>query len=236
MGAVLNRKAAIAIASLLLGALTASAQSPAIKSADSFFSDLSVSYGKVKDYEANLTITRGKDVQTGRLSYKSPLFLNVRFDNPKDQVINFDGEKLTIYNPVEQVVLEQTYKARSPTEIAGLVSSQGLTLWQRNYSIAYLTGPDPVPLEDGSREMVVKLRLEARGVTSYSQIIVSVSRDLVKDFLLIRRVEGTLAAGGTVVFDFTGVRLNQGIPDSRFAYTAPPYANVQPDWLFDPEQ
>ncbi len=212
--------------------MIAAAQSTPIVSADAFFTQLSAAYGKVKDYEASLTITRGKTVETGRLSYKSPLYLNVRFDNPKDQVINFDGQKLTVYDPTDEVVLEQTYKNRTPAELEGMVSAQGLQLWQRNYSIAYLTGPSPEPLESGSREMVVKLNLQARGTTSYSQMIVSVNPEL----MLIRRIEGTLVNGDSLVMDFTNIRLNQGIPDSRFQYDAPPYANVQPDWLFDPSQ
>ena len=111
-----------------------------------------------------------------------------------------------------------------------MATSQGLSLLQRNYSIAYLIGPAAVPLEDGSREMVVKLKLVARGATSYSQLIISV-----KDSL-IRRVEGTQPGGEKVVMDFANIRTNQGVPDSRFVYDAPPYANVIQDWLFDPEQ
>ncbi len=232
MSAALSRRVVLPIVLLLSIPLIAVAQSTALVSADAFFVQLSASYGKVKDYEASLAITRGKTVETGRLSYKSPLYLNIRFDNPKDQVINFDGEKLTVYNPVDQVVLEQTFKTRTPAELEGMASAQSLQLWQRNYSIAYLTGPSPVPLESGSREMVVKLNLQARGTTSYSQMIVSVNPEL----MLIRRIEGTLVNGDTVVMDFTNVRINQGIPDSRFAYDAPPYANVVPDWLFDPSQ
>jgi len=232
MGKALSRKAVILIFSLVLAPLMASAQAASIVSADKFFATLSSGYAAVKDYEANLTITRGKSVSSGRLSYKSPLYLNIKFDSPKDQVINLDGEKLTVYDPADQVVLEQSFKSRSPAELEAMVSSQGLLLWQRNYSIAYLTGPAPVALEDGSREMVVKLKLQARGATSYSQMIVSVNRDL----MLIRRVEGSLVSGDTVVMDFTNIRINQGLPDSRFAYKAPPYANVQPDWLFDPTQ
>jgi outer membrane lipoprotein-sorting protein len=101
---------------------------------------------------------------------------------------------------------------------------------QRNYSIAYLSGPAPVPLEDGSREMVVKLKLTAHGTTSFSQMIVSV-RDS-----LVRRVEGTQSSGDKIVMDFANIRTNQGVPDSRFEYDAPPYANVIQDWLFDPEE
>jgi outer membrane lipoprotein-sorting protein len=199
-------------------------------SAEKFFANLSAGYGKVKDYEASLTITQGKVVSHGQISYKSPLYLFIHFDDPANQVICFDGEKLTVYLPAEQVVLEQKYKKKPPSQIEALATSQGLALLQRNYSIAYLIGPDAVPLEDGSREMVVKLKLVARGATSYSQMIISV-----KDSL-IRRVEGTQTGGDKVVMDFAGIRTNQGVPDSRFVYDAPPYANVIQDWLFDPEQ
>ncbi len=199
-------------------------------SAEKFFASLSASYGKVKDYEASVTMTQGKVVSRGKLSYKSPMYLFIRFDDPANQVICFDGEKLTVYLPAEQVVLQQKYKKKTLNQIEAMATSQGLALMQRNYSIAYLTGPAAVPQEDGSREMVVKLKLVSRGATSYSQMIVSV-----KDSL-IRRVEGTQTSGDKVVMDFANIRTNQGIPDSRFAYDAPPYANVIQDWLFDPEQ
>ncbi len=215
--------------SLLVPAV-ASAQSTDMVSAEKFFANLSASFGKVKDYEAGLTITQGKSVSRGKLSYKSPLYLFIRFDDPANQVICFDGEKLTVYLPAEQVVLQQRYKKKTPSQIEGLATSQGLGLLQRNYSIAYLSGPAPVPLEEGSREMVVKLKLVARGSTSYSQMIISVKDSLV------RRVEGTQTSGDKVVMDFANIRTNQGVPDSRFAYDAPPYANVIQDWLFDPEQ
>jgi outer membrane lipoprotein-sorting protein len=208
----------------------ASAQSADMVSAEKFFANLSASYGTVKDYEANLTVTQGKGVSRGRISYKTPLYLFIRFDDPANQVICFDGEKLTVYLPTEQVVLQQRYKKKSPSQIESLATSQGLALLQRNYSIAYLTGPSLTPLEDGSREMVVKLKLVARGTTSYSQLIISVKDSLV------RRVEGTQSSGDKVVMDFANIRTNQGVPDSRFVYDAPPYANVIQDWLFDPEQ
>jgi len=232
MGAALNRKAAIVLISLVLSPVLGSAQAATIVSADAFFSQLSAAYAQVKDYEADLKITRGDAISTGLLSYKSPLYLNIKFDKPKDQVINFDGEQLLVYDPVDGAVLSQTYKKKTPAQLEGLVSSQGLNLWQKNYTIAFLTGPSPVPLEDGSREMVVKLKLDAKGTTSFSQMILSVNRDL----MIIRRVEGTLVSGDKLVMDFTDVRTNQNLPDSRFAYTAPPYASETPDWLFDPEQ
>ena len=230
MGKALKRNALILMIACLLLPAGAFAQSSDMVSAEKFFSGLSASFGAVKDYEANLSITQGKTTSRGRISYKSPLYLFIRFDDPANQVICFDGEKLTVYLPAEQVVLQQNYKKKTPNQIEALATAQGLAMLQRNYSIAYLTGPAPVPLEDGSREMVVKLKLVSRGTSSYSQLILSVAGSFV------RRVEGTLASGDKVVMDFTGVRTNQGIPASRFQYDPPPYANVIQDWLFDPEQ
>ena len=230
MGSALNRNAVLPLILCLLVPLGASAQSADMVSAEKFFSSLSASFGTVKDYEANLVITQGKTASRGRISYKSPVYLFIRFDDPANQVICFDGEKLTVYLPSEQVVLQQTYKKKTPSQIEALATSQGLALLQHSYSIAYLTGPAPVPLDDGSKEMVVKLRLISRGNSSYSQLIISVEGSY------IRRVEGMLASGDKVVMDFTNMRTNQGVPASRFAYDPPPYANVIQDWLFDPEQ
>ena len=226
----MNRKIALLIIPIALVPFLAFPQAAEIVSAEKFFAGLSASFAKVKDYEAALTITQGKNISRGKISYKSPMYLRIDFDDPPKQVLNFDGEKLTFYSPANEVILAQRYKKKSPSQVEGMMTSQGLTIMQRSYSIAYVTGPAPVALDDSSREMVVKLKLTSRGATGYSQMIVSV-----KDSL-IRRMEGTQSSGEKVVMDFSNVRTNQGVPESRFKYDAPPYANVIQDWLFDPEQ
>jgi outer membrane lipoprotein carrier protein len=235
---VLSRKAPtfVIFVMLALPALV-HAQSAPMVSADKFFAELSASYGKVKDYEAAFTWTQGKSVSNGRVSYKSPVYLRLDFTSPANQVLNFDGEKLTFYSPANEIILEQKYKKRSSGQMEGMVTSQGLTLWQRNYSIAYLTGSSEIPLDEGSSERVVKLKLVSRAATSYSQMILSVERSSAdKSTPLIRRVEGLLTGGEKVVLDFTNIRTNQGVPDSRFVYDGPAGASIVPDWLFDPEQ
>jgi outer membrane lipoprotein-sorting protein len=199
-------------------------------SAEKFFGSLSASFGTVKDYEAALTITQGKALSHGKISYKSPFFLRIDFDDPKGQVVVFDGETLTFFSPQYEVVLEQKYKKKSAAQIENLASMQGLTILQRNYSIAYLTGPAPVPLDDGSREMVMKLKLTSHGTTGFGQLVISVKDQL------IRRIEGTEVNGDTITMDIANIRVNQGVPDERFKYDPPPYANVISDWLFDPEE
>jgi len=219
MGKALNRIIAIPFILMLLVPCAAFSQAADLVSAEKYFAGISAGYQKVKDYDAVITITQGKTTSRGKLSYKSPMYLRIDFDDPPKQVLNFDGEKLTFYSPANEVILEQRYKKKSPSQVEAMATSQGLLIMQRNYTIAYLSGPSPVPLEDGSREMVVKLKL-----------IVSV-----KDSL-IRRVEGTQSSGDKITMDFANIRTNQGVPDSRFEYDAPPYANVIQDWLFDPEE
>lgn len=227
-GHLLSRK--IILPTLVFVLVSSLSFAQEIVSAEKFFSALSSSFGAVKDYEGTVTITQGKNISHGKISYKTPYFLRIDFDDPQGQVVVFDGEKLTFFSPQYQVVLEQKYRKKSSAQIENLASSQGLTLLQRNYSVAYLTGPAAVPLDDGSREMVVKLKLTSHGTTGFNQLIMSVKEST------IRRIEGTQANGDKITMDIANVRINQGVPDERFNYDPPPYANVISDWLFDPQE
>lgn len=229
MDALRTRTALLALPLMLCLSLPASAQE--IMSAEKYFAALSASYGAVQDYEALLTITQGKQVSRGKISYKTPMYLRIDFDDPKGQVIAFDGEMFTVFVPQYEVVLQQEYKKKGAGAIAAMVNSQGLAILQRSYNIAFLSSPGPVALDEGSREQVVKLKLTARGVTGYRQLVLSVSKDS-----LIRRIEGAQTNGEKITLDFTGMRTNQGLPDSRFEYKPPAYANVIPDFLFDSEE
>ena len=222
-------KALFALAFALSLSLPAFAQD--IVSAEKYFASLSASYGAVKDYEAVLTITQGKTVSRGKISYKTPMYLRIDFDDPQGQVIAFDGEMFTVFVPQYEVVLQQKYKKKGAGAIAALANSQGLALMQRSYNVAFLESPGPVALEEGSREQVVKLKLTARGIDGYRQLVISVSKDN-----LIRRIEGVQTNGEKIALDFANIRTNQGVPDSRFDYEPPAYANVIPDFLFDSEE
>jgi outer membrane lipoprotein-sorting protein len=46
-------------------------------------------------------------------------------------------------------------------------------------------------------------------------------------------MDALTAGGDRIVLDLAGVKTNQNIPDTRFQYDPPPYANQQPDFLFD---
>jgi outer membrane lipoprotein-sorting protein len=164
----------------------------------------------------------------GTVSHLAPAFLRIDFTTPSGQVILFDGELLTVYLPEYRAVLNQMVSAgRRPG--ASLASAQGLTLLRRNYVPVFVTGPAPVPLEEGSREMVVKLRLTRRSIAEgFREIILSVDQAS----RLIRRIEGRTIADSLVRFDFSQIQTNQGIPEGRFLYDSPASANLYNNFLF----
>ena len=110
-----------------------------------------------------------------------------------------------------------------------MANAQGLSLLRRNYVSSFVTGPEPVPLDSGSRETVVRLRLVRRTASEgFREIILSVDPGT----RLIRRIEGRTIADGLVRFDFTNIRTNVGIPELRFIYDSPASANMYNNFLF----
>lgn len=202
-----------------------------ILTASQFFDSISSGYGTVKDYTARLSITAKDTEMEGTLFYRSPNLLRINFSNPKDQVINVDGETLTIYIPDQNVVMVQQLKKHNDASLAVMANEKGLQLLKKGYSVAYLKGPEPIPLDEGSKEMVVKLNLVWRGTDEgYRQIIMSVTEDG-----LIRRMKGITINYETFQYDFTEVRINQDLPDTRFKYDPPPSAYMMKNFLFEPE-
>jgi outer membrane lipoprotein-sorting protein len=202
-----------------------------IVTAEQYLKNVSDRYSLIKDYEAQLSIRSGGTQMRGNVSHLSPSFLRIDFSEPAEQVIVFNGELLTVYLPGYRAVLSQAITpARRPSAGgAALASAQGLTILRRNYIPTFVVGPDPVPLEEGSGEMVVKLRLTRRSVSEgFRELILSVDRES----QLIRRIEGRTIADVQLRFDFTGIKINQGIPEQRFIYDSPASANLYNNFLF----
>jgi len=202
-----------------------------IITADRYLESVSERYGNIRDYEAQVVVRSGSTEMLGNLSYLDPFFLRIDFTKPTEQVLVFNGETLTVYLPDLRAVLNQTVAParRSSTVGASMASAQGLQLLRRGYVPAFLAGPDPVPLEDRSRENVVKLRLTRRLASEgFSEIILSINPET----RLIRRIEGRTIADVLVRFDFTNIRTNLGIPEQRFIYDSPASANLYNNFLF----
>ncbi len=204
----------------------------AVVTAERFFDRVSETYGGIVDYEADIRITQGDTVMEGALSYKRPNLLRIDFSRPAGQVLVSDGRLLTIYYPDLEVIFEQTLRRPGDDGAAGLASRQGLHFLKSNYAIAYVVGPDPVPLDGPAGEPVVKLMLTSRSATEgFRQLELAVAAGN-----LIRRISGITVGFEEHRFDFFNVRTNQNIPDTRFAYDSPPFANVYRDFLFESDE
>jgi outer membrane lipoprotein-sorting protein len=201
-----------------------------ILTADQFFSQVSDRYAQVNDYEAHIAITAGKNApMSGTIAYKTPNLLRIDFTQPPDQVISFDGEQLQVYIPSLQAILAQSTTSKGGAGGASLASRDGLAMMRRSYSVSFETGPTPVPLEEKSQEMVVRLNLTRKSVAEgFRTIKLSVDPNQ----KLIRRIEGWTLSNDYFIFDFTGIKTNQNIPDTRFIYDSPASANMYNNFLF----
>ena len=216
----------------LIALVAVPAVSAQVVTAERFFDQVSQTYGGIVDYEADIRISQGDTVMEGTLSYKQPNLLRIDFTEPEGQVIVSDGTLLTVYYPELEVIFEQTLRRRSDDTAAGLATRQGLHFLQSNYAIAYLVGPDPVSLDGLSGELVVKLNLTSRSTSEgFRQLEIAVAAGN-----LIRRITGITVGFEEHRFDFFNVRTNQNIPDTRFVYDSPPFANVYQDFLFESEE
>lgn len=203
-----------------------------ILTASNYFKSVSEYYGTLKDYEADVAISAGKEKMTGTVSYKKPNLLRIDFTDPESQVIVFNGDMLTIYLPGSDAAMIQSLEKNTDPGMSGasLATPQGLYLLSRYYYVSYETSQAPVPLEEGSDEMVVKLILSRKtAAEGFKRIDIAIS----KDTKLIRKIEAVQASNNEhFVFDFFTYRLNQNIPDERFIYDAPSSANNYNNFLF----
>ena len=198
-----------------------------ITTASAYFKSVSEYYGTLKDYEVDFEIKMDKQETAGVLSFKAPDLLRMDYTNPKEQVIVFNGELFTVYLPNSSAVLQQ--QVQDNESAVSLSTPQGLALLSRYYTVAYETGQNAEPLEEGSDEMVIKFILSRKSTAEafrYIKIAVTASSNL------IRRIEAVTPKGEEFIFNFYDYKLDQGISDQRFIYDAPPSANNINNFLF----
>jgi outer membrane lipoprotein-sorting protein len=216
---------------LLLGGVIFTPASQEIVTAERYLESVAERYGGIRDYEARIMIRSGNTDMYGTVSHLAPSFLRIDFTTPAEQVIVFDGELLTVYLPEYRAILNQSVSAgrRGGAGAASLATAQGLALLRRNYLPAFITGPVPEPLEAGSNETAVRLRLARRNISEgFREIILYVDPET----RFIRRIEGRTIAESLVRFDFLDIKINQGVPEQRFLYDSPASANLYNNFLF----
>lgn len=201
-----------------------------ITTASAYFKTISEYYGTIKDYEVDFEIKVEKKESRGKLSFKAPNLIRMDYTNPEEQVICFNGDVLTIYikEPAE-AVLQQQVTPGSSNGATTLSTPQGLSLMSRYYTVAYETGQNAEPLEEGSDEMVVKLILTRKSASEAFRYIKLAINNETK---LIRRIEAVTPKGEEFIFDFYDYMLNQNLSEQRFVYDAPSSANNYNNFLF----
>lgn len=212
---------------LLSFSLIAHVFADGIVTASSFFDSVSSVYASLRTYEANLDIKAGRTTMSGKVSFKRPDLLRIDFTNPSEQVICFNGDRLTIYLPGSSAILNQSVQANSG---ANMATSQGLSLMKRYYNVAYEKSSAPVPLSEGSSEQVIKLTLSRKNTAEAFRYI---KMAILPESKLIRRIEGITPQGESFVFTFSSYATNVQIPDNRFVYDAPSSANNYNNFLFN---
>ncbi len=204
-----------------------------IATAAEFFSRLAERYGAVEDYKADIRIQQWDDEELGKVYYRRPNYLRIDYTEPEDQVLCVNEERMQVYIPKYSVVMSQPLEeGASEGAGANMNTSRGLKLLSSRYSIGYVSGPDPVSLDEESSEQVVKLKLNWRTTEEgFRKLVLSVNEDM-----LIRRIEGVTVGYEELQIDYTNIELNQGIPKARFDYEAPSSANTYENFLYKPEE
>lgn len=217
---------------IFISAVTLPAQE--ILTASDFFDQVSATYQQITDYQAGFIITQEDTVMAGRLYHKRPNYLLLEFSEPEGQIIAVDGEKLTIYIPYLNVVMEQQLNKRA-IPLAPLVTDvtgKGLELMMSRYSVAYLDSQDPVNLDEENMEQVRKLLLEWRSIDEgFRQLTMSIGTNM-----LIRRIVGVTTGFEEIQLDLINMLVDQNIPEGKFRFEAPSSANTIYNFIFDPEE
>ena len=209
-----------------------SAQTQTILTAGNFFKSVSEYYATIKDYEASFSINAAGTKMSGKVSFKYPNLLRMDFDDPKEQVIVFNDNKLTMYLPLSNATLVQEVdsdSSGSAADAGNLATPQGLYLMNRYYFIAYEKSQLAEPLEEGSSENVVKLILTRKSVAEgFKTINLAINPDT----KLIRRISAVTTGDEIFEFSFTDYILNTNIPDVRFVYDSPSDSNNYYNFLY----
>ena len=209
-----------------------SAQNQTILTAGNFFKSVSEYYATIKDYEASFTINAAGTNMSGKVSFKAPNMLRMDFDDPNEQVIVFNDNRLLMYLPLSNATFIQEVEkdsSGSAAEAGNLATPQGLYLMNRYYFIAYEKGQAPEPLFEGSSENVVKLILSRKTVAEGFKTI---NLDINPDTLLIRHIKAVTSDDRIFEFSFTQYILNSNIPDVRFVYDSPSDSNNYYNFLY----
>ncbi len=202
-----------------------------VLTAREFFDTVAANYASIEDYTADMVWRDERGTMRGTLIYKRPNLVRIDFTEPQDQLLVSDGRRLLVYVPAHNVRLTQTLRDQVGAAPGGIATAEGLALMRRNYNIAYLEGPEPVPIREGSSTFVTRLRLDRRQASEgFRQLILSVDENG-----FIREIVGTKVDWEEVTMELSNIRTNQRISDQVFQEAGDSSASIEENFLYDPE-
>lgn len=189
-----------------------------------YFNQVSSTYATINDYKALISLKTGNQTLSGTMWTKGN---KVLINWKSGEVISINDGKLIVYVAGNRIILEQDMVGIN----AGSV--EGLSMFRKYYKYSYYhpDGYKFVSLDENTSEQVIKLKFDAKwGGLEFRTMIISFTKNN-----LIRRIEGTTLGGASMVFDFTNVQINQGIPDNKFNYKAPGDSHSVKNFIYTPE-
>lgn len=218
---------------LFLVSLSTFVWSQDIMTAPQYFQQISEKYGTIQDYRGTIIITKEDSVMTGEISFQAPDKLRIDFSKPEDQILVTDGENLSVYIPRLSVIMEQELKPGGDVGMSSAASQAGLEQLKKSYNIAFTNeGRRLVSLDNETPEKVTKLILKWKSSReAFRELVISIDQNS-----LIRRIEGLTVDENTIVFDFTDLVINQGLPENHFVFDNEASANIINNFLFSPEE
>lgn len=182
-------------------------------------SGVKAAYKDVQSIRADFTqvrkdaVLKTEDKQRGKLSLKRPRKMRFEFVHPKPSLFVTDGRTLWIYNAELNQVIEQP-------DLGAEGSGMGILLDDLS-RLDELFEVTLVPEDRGPR-LYHTLRLVPRKTGSFKSLELNVTKQkyLLQDLMLVDVMDNVTE------MHFTGVRLNQDVPDSEFTFVAPVGAQV----------
>ncbi len=208
-------KTTTAGALLIVLTLLASALAPA-QSAEEVLDKVRKKYDSIVDAEVRFTqsekfsIANVEQHTSGTLFMKKGNRYRVEFE---DQTIVTDGTTVWSYSASSHQLLIDTYKA----DERSLTPERILTGAPTDFT------PAVVGKEKVGNVETIELKLIPKDEQSFLQ---TMKLWVARDDGVIRKVELDDASGKVTVYTVIEFKINKGIPDSRFTYTAPPGADV----------
>ncbi len=119
---------------------------PAQETARAFFNQVIQKYDTINSLQANVYINVNSDAMQGRLLYKSPNLMQIKFSNPSRQVINIKPDKIEIYIPEYEANFIQKIDKNSPLVLSPTRDS--LDVLASLYGISYISSPEWTTVEN----------------------------------------------------------------------------------------